>query len=68
MNYTNQLNKMMNELREEGKVVWGNSVGFYVDQFYVETSSITNIYQKESMELAKTFKTPKGALNFLLKN
>jgi hypothetical protein len=55
----------MNELRENGLEVNSNGVGFYVNNLYVETSSVTNIYNNG--ELVKSFKTPKSAINFLLK-
>jgi hypothetical protein len=61
MKYTKQLMKMANELN--GKYT---DAGFTINGFYVETSSITNIYRNN--ELIKTFKTPQGAMNYLKKN
>jgi hypothetical protein len=57
---------MVNVLRENGLQVESNGVGFYTNGLYIETSSVTNIYSKG--ELVKSFKTPKSAINFLLKN
>ena len=65
MNFSKQFSNMVNELRANELEVNMMGVGFSVNGYYVETSSITNIYKGH--ELVKSYKTPKSALNFLMK-
>lgn len=64
--YAKQMINMMNALRNQGIETKSNGVGmFTANGYYVETSSVTNIYKGQT--LVASYKTPKSALNFLLK-
>jgi len=65
MNFAKQVSNMMNELNQKGIEVNYNGVGFYTSNgFYVESSSVTNIYRGH--ELEKSYKTAKSAINYIL--
>ena len=64
MKYAKQFSKMVEELRSNGVTVTSNGAGFYANGYYVETSSVTNIYKYN--ELEASYKTPKSAIRFLL--
>ena len=66
MNFSKQVSNMMNELRANEFEVNMMGVGFSVNGYYVESSSVTNIYKGH--ELVKSYKTPKSTINWLLKN
>ena len=56
---------MMEELSNQGIEVNYNGAGFYTSNgFYVESSSITNIYKGH--ELEASYKTPKSAIRFIV--
>lgn len=65
MKYTKQLLNMTDKLMLHGLNVKYIDAGFIVNGLYIETSSETNIYKDG--KLLKTFKSPKGAIKFLLK-
>jgi hypothetical protein len=64
MNYAKQVSNMMEELSNKGIEVNYNGIGFYTSNgYYVESSSVTNIYREN--ELEASYKTPKSAVRFL---
>jgi hypothetical protein len=64
MNYAKQFSNMVNELRKNDIEVSSNGVGFMANGYYVETSSVTNIYKEG--ELEASYKTPKSAIRFII--